>query len=474
MKYVMRSVQTSKIIVNERYRRDYGDLEKLKESIIEKGVLQPICVDTEMNLLAGGRRYEACRQLGLPNIPCLIKNSEDEIDAREVELIENVYRKDMTWQEQASLVKKIHDLYTEKDPKWTQRKTAELINKSPMSINRALKLSEAMESHPDIAEKKTADLALKDVKKQEVAAITEELARRQKKKIEAATHGNGSSKRDPIVATLTRADKDYQIKDVFDGLNELQVHHKKFTFIECDPPFGLPVLHSNKGDGARFDDKGEGVAQFVDIDPKEYPAFLRKLCEGLWEVAADNSWMSFWFAFRWYEEIRTILEETGWTVNPVPAIWMKGKVPFQPYPDMFLNAYHPFFVCKKGSPHLMHERHSNVFYWTGEGEKHYHPHQRPLKMMEDLLESFVPPASHVLVPFLGSGMTLRACYNKGYDGIGFELDPQYKKSFMVAVEDDVKTMLEKERKEAAMEMSDVIKGISEEGGEEEEDDGVPF
>lgn len=441
MSYSVSVVLLENIKIKDRFRKDMGDLESLKEGIKEKGLIQPICVDSNMYLLAGGRRYTACKELEMKEIPVLIRDSISSIDDREVELMENIHRKDMTWQEQSQLIAKIHELYMEKDPKWSQRKTAELIDKSQMTINNGIKLAKAIESVPELATCRTADEALKTVRKEEESKIVAELARRQQERVHKAVE-RGNFK-DGISMTVAKAENDYVITDVFSGLKKVQ--GRKFQLIECDPPFGLPGIDRQRNfDSTLGRDAGNG--DFIDIPEKEYPAFLQRLSIELYGVAADNSWMIFWFAFKWYTEIFESLQSAGWKVNPVPCVWVKGKVPYQPYPDMFLNAYHPFFVCKKGSPFLAHERKSNIFYETGEGEKTYHPHQRPLSLMRNIVTSLIPPTQHVLVPFLGSGVTLRACYLEGYHCIGFDANDKYKANFLLAVEEDTRKFLANDKK----------------------------
>jgi ParB-like chromosome segregation protein Spo0J len=46
-----------------------------------------------MRLLAGGRRIHAALAAGLTVIPALVRQVEDELDSREIELMENVFRK---------------------------------------------------------------------------------------------------------------------------------------------------------------------------------------------------------------------------------------------------------------------------------------------------------------------------------------------------------------------------------------------
>src|SRR5258706_7549562 len=106
----LKQVPLKDIKIGERFRKDFNDQEAFIESIREKGILQPITVDKHYNLLAGERRFRAAQAIGLEKIPALVRSVEDEIDAREIELIENIFRKDFTWQEQTGLIAEIDKL----------------------------------------------------------------------------------------------------------------------------------------------------------------------------------------------------------------------------------------------------------------------------------------------------------------------------------------------------------------------------
>lgn len=60
------------IRVGERHRRDLGDIDALAQSIAAIGLLHPITIDTNNNLLAGARRLAACKQLGRTHIPVMV------------------------------------------------------------------------------------------------------------------------------------------------------------------------------------------------------------------------------------------------------------------------------------------------------------------------------------------------------------------------------------------------------------------
>ena len=67
-------VKVTDIIVGERARSDYGQIEDLALSIRNQGLLQAPIVDEKMNLLAGARRLEAIKSevLGWEELPVRI------------------------------------------------------------------------------------------------------------------------------------------------------------------------------------------------------------------------------------------------------------------------------------------------------------------------------------------------------------------------------------------------------------------
>ena len=54
-----------------------------------------------------------------------------------------------------------------------------------------------------------------------------------------------------------------------------------------------------------------------------------------------------------------------------------------------------------------------------------HPTQKPVALIEKLIEASSMEGGTVLDPFVGSGTTLAACRKTNRNGIGFELNPDY-------------------------------------------------
>lgn len=111
----LETIQISKIEVgktNPRKRFDEQELQELSESVRQYGVLQPILVrpktKTKFELVCGERRYRASKIAGLESIPCNIRELTDD-EAFELQIIENLERKDVHPLDEADAFKKMLD-----------------------------------------------------------------------------------------------------------------------------------------------------------------------------------------------------------------------------------------------------------------------------------------------------------------------------------------------------------------------------
>lgn len=116
---------------------DAGELEELAQSIERVGIIQPVVVrrvGPGYELVAGERRMRACQKLGMTRIPAIIRSLDDR-RAAEINLIENLQRKDLNWLEEAkgyALLLGEFDL--------TQEELAIRIGKSQSAIANKLRL----------------------------------------------------------------------------------------------------------------------------------------------------------------------------------------------------------------------------------------------------------------------------------------------------------------------------------------------
>ena len=103
-------VPVNDIIVKKRIRKDTGDIETLAESFKRYGQISPILINRKNILIAGQRRLEAAKYLGWKTINAVISESSGELARLELEVEENVQRRDFDMEEIAQATRKLYRL----------------------------------------------------------------------------------------------------------------------------------------------------------------------------------------------------------------------------------------------------------------------------------------------------------------------------------------------------------------------------
>lgn len=175
-----------------RKKFDREKLDGLAASIREHGVIQPVVVRPlkeggGYQLIAGERRWRACKLIGYSRIPALVKECRD-MDAVAVSLIENIQRQDLNPVEEASAYSGLMEKHG-----LTQEEIAARVGKSRSFIANTVRLLELPEEIKEMladgritAGHARALLALKDARKQAAVAVKiagEQLSVRQAEKM---------------------------------------------------------------------------------------------------------------------------------------------------------------------------------------------------------------------------------------------------------------------------------------------------
>lgn len=207
-------------------------LEQLCSSIKEHGLIQPILVapagEDRYRIIAGERRWRACRMAGLEEVPVVIRQyTEQEI--REISLIENLQREDLNPIEEALGYRNLMEEYG-----LTQEQIAKTISKSRPAIANTLRLLALPEQIIDFlktgelsAGHARALLSLEDKDTQLALAnriITESLSVRQAEELvkKAKKVPAEKAKEDPAVA---QALKELEKKASSAVGNKVTIHH---------------------------------------------------------------------------------------------------------------------------------------------------------------------------------------------------------------------------------------------------------
>lgn len=121
-----------------RIHFDEESLQELAESISTHGLLQPIVVRPMIGgtyqIVAGERRWRACRIAGLNTVPVIIKSLDDK-ETMELALIENLQRMDLNPVEESKGYARLL-----KEFELTQDEVAERVGKSRSAVTNALRL----------------------------------------------------------------------------------------------------------------------------------------------------------------------------------------------------------------------------------------------------------------------------------------------------------------------------------------------
>jgi ParB family chromosome partitioning protein len=160
-------------------RQVMGDLSELMASVAEKGIIEPLIVRLRAGryqIIAGERRYHAAVQVGLRDVPVVVREAEDS-EVMELALIENLQRKDLTAFEEAEA---LHQLAQRCN--YTHEDMARKLGKSRTAITESLSLNNMPEEVrnvcrlADITSKSTLLQIVRQQDPQKMLALVERLA----------------------------------------------------------------------------------------------------------------------------------------------------------------------------------------------------------------------------------------------------------------------------------------------------------
>lgn len=104
-------IDIEKVLVKERIRKDFGNIEELSQDIKENGLINPPVVTPEFELIAGERRLRACKALGFQQIEVRVMSIKDALHQLKLEISENENRKDFSFNEKMTWAKMLEEEY---------------------------------------------------------------------------------------------------------------------------------------------------------------------------------------------------------------------------------------------------------------------------------------------------------------------------------------------------------------------------
>ena len=105
-------VRIDEIVIRQRVRQNLGDLSQLMESMSQHGLLNPVVITRDYELIAGHRRLESAKRLGWLSVDAVILNDVGDVEKLQIEIDENVHRKPLPPDELAEGYERLRRLQT--------------------------------------------------------------------------------------------------------------------------------------------------------------------------------------------------------------------------------------------------------------------------------------------------------------------------------------------------------------------------
>jgi DNA modification methylase len=350
----------------------------------------------------------------------------------------------MSFAERARLTAEIHRLFEQKHGVAHKSAgghslldTANLISKSRETVRQDIELAKAIEQMPEIGQAKNRTEALRIWNKNILNELHSELAKR----LEEREIFTDADKRKLEVS------QSYVIGDFFEKVKAIP--DGTIHLCEVDPPYGIDLGNVKKG---KYE-KGYALNAYNEIRAESYIPFLQKTIHECYRILVPNGWLLFWFAMEpWFEVVYRELVAGGFELKRVTANWSKVGGSFQSrWPEFELSSsYEMFFYARKGLATLNRPGRANTFAFNQvPATKKIHPTERPVELMQAILDTFCLPGSRIVVPFAGSGNTLLAAANLGMPAVGWDLSDEYHNSFVVRANDTLPGLYRSYKEEQA-------------------------
>jgi ParB-like chromosome segregation protein Spo0J len=412
-------IDVDKIKVGDRIRVENGNLEELSESIRQMGLICPICIDKENNLIAGFRRLSAWRLLRAKHgddyalVPTRILTSDE--DPVLVEMEENLRRKQMTWKEKALGIAEYHRRAkheaTRKHAAWLQQNTADLFDIAQSDISVLLRVAKDLQLHPEKykdcqSATDAACILLKEHMDKSAKRLIDQIAQ----KVPPSETANLAA---PSAVVGIAESQEIKVRRIMSQVHNTDcLEYLKtapiFDHIICDPPYAIDMDPVSSSDRVKSEHAVlpniQLLRSFIDLAYHHTKKFLVMFC--------DPSHFDF---------LSSCCKKAGFSVCRWPFVWVKTSrcLNNQAYINMTKTC--EFALVARIESALLVQP-ANAHYIGPSVANEIHPFIKPQPLWTHLFQTFVAPGETVLDPFCGCGSSLRAADALGINITGVELN----------------------------------------------------
>ena len=461
-----------KINRNERLRRNIKEInenaERIADSIVLVGPIQPLLLDEENNLIDGECRYTAYKLLiergyAALEVPVVRRVNIEQAMKWMIELDANMQRKQMRWQDIVLGIVAVHEqnskMAKDRKEQWGMRATGHLVKQSHSYVQDCIIIAPFLRNNDaEICEAKNLEAAKQVLLLRKEQALATAAARlsgavtvAQPKAPKPSgiiniSLGDVTTPSAPLVVVTSPEEiRAMNIVNLSTRLHNVDcttfmketMSPESVDAIITDIPYGIDMDLLEDMQGIDMMRSTHDVDQNVEQ--------MKPFLEGAYRVLKPNTYLFFFYAQQHQEKLATWGREVGFNVLDWNLLWLKphsckNNAPHQNH----TKSYEPVMVMKKGKPVLakpMTKCHLEV---DGMPDKRLqaNPFAKPLEFIDKMiLDPIFIPGMTILDPFAGEGSILRACVYRGAKIIGCELDEQRFPALVARMKETYKNML---------------------------------
>lgn len=442
------------IIIGDRLRKDYGDDELSDlDTIAEVGLIEPVILQKKedgYHLVAGGRRIVKLKKLGFTNLEHAVTSTKDKAGflwreelpedvALEVELYENLSRKQMDWKERVMSMEKIHLIKLKRAAQggvvtnWSAEMTGKELGFSVAHAGHMLRVARALRDPKSPVHEATNMMEAIKVqiksKGEEAKKRSMELSAKSALIISKDIQEKGTTILGVPVERLTTPPRVVQLSQI--------LHHGKMEeVLKGFPSQSIDGIYTDWPYGIDMDNlQQENMGKDIESTKAEHDVASNTQDFVAWigsmhRVLKPTSYCVIWCDLDHWEKMKTIATLSGFRVQRWPFHWVKtgpnqnGAAGFNQ-----TKAVEHAMVLRMPGATLQKQIPNN--YWIGtfepkeKQEFEAHPFTKPRKLHERVLSDFFLPGSTILDPFAGGGSIPLAALANSYSPMAVELNDDW-------------------------------------------------
>ena len=464
-------------VAEDRIRKNFSHtaIRELGVDIAKNSLYHPPVIreqDGEFWLVAGERRLRAIiwlaengktvvfdgKEYPLGEMPVTRLSDLSQTEAMEIELNENLMRKDLPWQDCAVARVKIHELKTfeakEAGLPWNIKNTAKELAEMTNYVQGSMEnlIADSLLVYEFLDEKVVQNCkSLTEAKRFVLRRIEGEflnvmqeyqpVPQREVIKADDSAYHKVHNLPEPepykhIPRKTIRDKMTPEQKEAADGFIKLSqnlpksklriwkmyngdfrtapIPHKYYPLIIADPPYGI--------DADTFGDAASAVHDYKDTKEEAF-----ELCKSIFELgydkwSMDNCRLYLFCDITNFSDLREMAEAAGWKVFRTPLLWVrknKGHIPWGP--NHYKRSYECILYATKGNI-ILKKAFSDVIEVGSPRSHSGHGAKKPSELYTQLIQHSFTQRNRVLDPCCGSGTVVIAGHEAKAESFGVEID----------------------------------------------------